>query len=228
MVVTGDFELLELRIGASPVQCFTAVSAHIFRDDNGELELMDFLRYLEPPAFQNVYVDVRAPKDFAVRVILRRMLTGSMGAHVTYKIWQLEHCATRVQNAPQLDIEIEMTPKWGMLSCQGIVVAVRRDGDYTTDIVSSITLQLDSNEPLSLPAWTCAVTKPLARHLPRRDCYYVPTNECIGFGRVARTSLRLRFLGGALEGASRVEIDVLQIATNLIRSELHMMGVCYC
>ena len=52
-------------------------------------------------------------------------------------------------------------------------------------------------------------------------------NGLIDFGRVARTSLRVKFDDVVAKNSERMEVEIFQIAINYMRSVHHTMGVMY-
>ena len=218
--------IIRLNIGDYTILSLDKLLLHIMRDEDGFLDLMNFMRYLPDCQWHNINIvyaiDVNTLTLFTAFIERRVMLPDTVH---TWKIFGVENVYQdeSVIVAKNSRIVVRLSSNFISL---GHVVVIKQGNKFLTDCLSSLKLHVDGQPSKPVIASAAKIksipAKMLNCPINLHECYYLQMSEKVNCSRVQQMLLEMEFCQ-----TLTASVTVYNLHINFARAYAGMLGVMF-
>ena len=224
-------EYIQLKVGGQIITKMDSATLHLMSDDDGYVELMNFIKILVRPEYMQATIRYRSVKTaIKVSMYLWRgpIIEGGVRNYdgITWEIYSVQSVfhktSMRVTTGAKQSIKLDSCCPFSI----GFVIEIKCNGTRTTEFLSRARLIVDgqmsryvSGRVLTSGSkpWLAVFDTPVVM----RDCYFIPMSEISVRNVYDKMHLELEFFGQN----DVIDVTLWNVHKNWIRYKMGIVGL---
>lgn len=218
--------MIKLNIGVDTFVRLDKSLLHILRDEDGFVELMNFMRYLPDCHWHNINIDYTI--DVNTMTVFTAFIERRVSLPDTVHTWKIfgmdkvyqDESVTVAKNS------VIVTHLSSNFISLGHVVVIKQGNKFLTDCLSSLKFHVDGQPSKPVIASAAKLqsipVKMLNCPVNLRECYYLQMSEKVNCSRVQQMLLEMEFCQ-----TLTASVTVYNLHTNFARATGGMLGVMF-